>query len=898
MRPFFTPSLVACAALLVAFSTGAVAPASEGPSAAVHASASPSPKGDAGAADDGDAAGGPAPAAYATFVKDAEVKDGLFPLIRKDGKVYLTLTTAQLDHDFYEHATTANGLGGFGVLAGDDFEQPARIVRFVRVDDKHVALVLPQVRLQGDPGTPVANAVRDSTADSVQAVAPVAAVDKSDGKIAIDASFLLGDSLDLGNELSDLVEDPKNPLGGYHIDPGRTYFGPIKAFPENVIVEADETFESAKASGAIDTVVDPRTIQMRVTYNFAEVLSSPDYRPRLADDRVGYWIDPHLGFSSDDSYDNLERYAVRWNLRASDPTKPSPAVKPIVYTLTNTIPLSYRPAIRDALLEWNKAFARIGILDAVQVQDQPDDPNWDSDDIRYNPVRWLTEANGGGFAEAQIEWDPRTGEIFRSGILIDADIMRYGKFYYQDIAGPASGTPTSAANPRSPLGHGFLHRDYGARAEAQFGMLAMSLLGEEVPSSYSYDFLKSIVLHEAGHDFGLAHNFIAHQAYTAAELRSKSFTARNGVSSSVMAYDPVNLWPKGTSGGAYFSTTLGPYDYHVIHWGYAPIPGAQTPADEVPTLDRWAQAATDPKYAFASDEDVQFDGHAVDPRVAQFILTGDGVSWCETQMQLDHKLIATLDARFPRPQMPWDQERAAFGLLLRPYTRCAQSMTHYIAGEYLSRARRGDPRAPQPLTPVPRGDEQRAFEDLDRYLFSDQAWALSPVTLRRLVYSEYEPMTDFGYDPSARHDISLAALVGAQQAQALAYMFAPLVLERLADLPSKSVSYHTMSLADLFSWTQQSVFGDLGRSEPLRSSLHHNLQRTYARILERISLGDDGSPYDAQALAHYELLALQAELRRNLLARNLDLETRAHLTSLADEVRRSLDVKDVHPTGV
>jgi len=63
-----------------------------------------------------------------------------------------------------------------------------------------------------------------------------------------------------------------------------------------------------------------------------------------------------------------------------------------------------------------------------EAQDQPTDPAWDPDDIRYNTIRWLTEANGGGFLEAQIEWDPRTGEIFRGGVLIDSDFVRYSKF--------------------------------------------------------------------------------------------------------------------------------------------------------------------------------------------------------------------------------------------------------------------------------------------------------------------------------------------------------------------------------------------------------------------------------------------------------------------------------------
>ena len=60
------------------------------------------------------------------------------------------------------------------------------------------------------------------------------------------------------------------------------------------------------------------------------------------------------------------------------------------------------PISRKALLTWNKAFERIGIraIALVEVRDQPSDPSFDPDDIRYNVVRWLTETQGGFAASA------------------------------------------------------------------------------------------------------------------------------------------------------------------------------------------------------------------------------------------------------------------------------------------------------------------------------------------------------------------------------------------------------------------------------------------------------------------------------------------------------------------
>ncbi len=381
-----------------------------------------------------------------------------------------------------------------------------------------------------------------------------------------------------------------------------------------------------------------------------------------------------------------------------------------------------------------------------------------------------------------------------------------------------------------------------------------------------------------------------------AELRDRAFTEGNGVASSVMEYAPVNIWPKNSPQGSFYQTVLGPYDYHAIHWGYAPIAGATTAQAEVPTLGRWAQASVDRKYAFASDEDTEYDGHAVDPRIATFMLSNDNIGWCQSQLGIDKSLMNTIDARYPRPGQPWDQERTAFQLLLRQYGKCATAMTHYIAGEHLSRARRGDPGAPPPLTPVARDEEYRAFRNLDTYLFSDTAWNISSTTLRRLTYSEYETFfTDIGDASAPRHDLSLLAIVAGYQNRALGYMFSPLVLQRLADLPSKAASYRPMTMADLFTWTQDSVYRDLAGGNPARTAIHRNLQRNYARMLERLATAPlPGTPYDAQALAHHELASLGGTVRRNLARHDLDLQTRAHLEALGDEVQRSLDTRNVN----
>lgn len=841
---------------------------------------------------------------YATWTKDAEKQAGLFTLWRKDGRVYLELKDDQFDKEYLQTANPVNGLGGYFVFSGNFFQMDARIVKFVR-DGKRVAILWPHTRFLADANTPLAEAVRTATADSVEGMAAIVTEDKPNHLTVLDVSALLGDVADMTDTLNQTIADPRDPLSSYRLDPTRTFFGTSKAFPKNVLIEANQTYTSVKPK-VITNVVDARSLLMRIKYNFTEVPSS-DYMPRLTDDRVGFWTDPHIQFGHDSQADNRLQYVLRWNLKPSDPSTPlSPAVKPIMWTLSNTIPSEYRQPIREAVLEWNKAFEKVGIKDAMQVQDQPTDPSYDPEDVRYNTIRWLTESTGTGFAAAQILWNPRTGEIFRGGVVIDSDLMRFGKRFY-DVFAASRGSEHEGENAGGEAAQRALHRhseaEYaaGMREQMQFGALAMEMVNgwNSVPDWYGKQFLKAIVLHEIGHDFGLGHNFIGHNAYTVEQIHDKSFTQKYGLASSVMEYTPVNLPANGKkTGGEFNQTVLGPYDYHAIHWGYAQIPGAKTPQAEVPTLNKWASVATDPKLTFASDEDVSWaSGHAIDPRVEQFMLSNDPITWCDDRMTLIHGLMQKIDTRYPRAQMPYEDERAVFSTMLGQYERCAVAASHYVGGEYLSRARRGDPHAGDPLTPVPLALEKRAYKVLSDHLLADAAWNFSPATLRRLVYTEYAPFADFGYFPSPRHDLSVAGLASAYQSRALGTMFAPLTLARLADLPTKAQPGQTMTLADLFTWTQDSVYGDVGRAKAT-TQVHRNLQRNYAHILSTLAVAPArGVPYDAQAMARHELANLSVALGQALRGRGLDVQTRAHYEALQVEVNRALEAKYVLPAA-
>jgi hypothetical protein len=833
----------------------------------------------------------PPPMDYAAFTKGLTPQRGLFTLWRKDAKVYVELTKDQLDTDFIQTAVPVNGLGGFGLTPGLPYiEFPsARIVRFSRADNK-IVVTWPNTSFIATPNTPAARAVAASFAPSVIATAPIAAQDASAGRLIFDASYLLGDVLDLTDAFRAALDTDAKPGSGYRLDDTRSYFGATKAFPDNVIVEADQTFISTMPPDALDSVIDARAIQIDVKYNIATAPPLGSYMPRLADDRIGYYPNIQLQFDTDNARERQVREIVRWNI----------ARHPMVYYISNTVPEQYRETIREALLTWNQAFARIGYPNAVIVRDQPDDPTWDPDDIRYNTVHWLTQAYDGGYAQAGLVWDPRTGEMIHTSIVIDSDLMRFGYLEGADFAEPVR-TLDGGGN--------FAVREAayaaGAKASASFGLWALWAMNEiptgQLPPHYALDFLKSIVLHESGHNWGLQHNFIASQAYSSVQVRSRSFTERYGLANSVMEYTPTNVWPKGMSSGEYFQTQLGPYDYYAIRYGYARIPGATTPEQERPTLLRWASAWSNPRYRFAMDEDVQWlSGHAIDPRIDQFDLTNDNLSWCQAEMRISRTILNGIPARYRQYEASHDPLRQAFEGAFFPAYVCTQVAWHYIGGEDLSRAHIGDPGAAAPLTPVPRSTSKRAFEFLDAHLFAPSAWNLSPGLLRLLVYSEW--VTDiqpaiWAYNPPVRHDEPVAEIVERLQQRTLGSMFNPVLLQRLDDLSLKYSSGSTMSLSDAFSWTQAGVFGDLrGKNLNSMGEVHRSLQQWYARMLAQMLVAPrPGTPYDAQSLARAELVAMRDEARAARQRSGLDDLTSAHLAALESVADQALSARMAIP---
>ncbi len=833
MQRRFVVSLIAGLFLLVPPCAQAQTPRSSGaaPAAASAAAAA--------------AAASKSPAAYDTFTKGATIQPGLFPIIEKDGSVYLEVQNSQLGVDFIETSVPASGFGGFGPAPGEPYVAPARIIHFERYGNS-IVLRWPNTYARTAPDSPESEGVGESLPSSVIAVVPISAQD--DKRVVISAATFLQD---IGDLASSLRFASRNPLSAYHLDPTKSFFAKNKAFPQNDILTVDQTWTST-AGAALDNAPDPRNVEVKMTYN---LIAAPNdgYVPRIYDPRVGYFSQPLINFSTDRELRRDIHYITRWNFGPRTSAAPVTAANPIVFYLSNDIPVQYRDTVRKALLTWNNAFVKVGILNAIEVEQQPNDPTWDPEDIRHNMVRWVDTSSPQYGAEALLITDPRTGEELNVGVNFDAIEGIGGRLIYKYVIAPARGLPDSQA----------------------------------AEQAYTEDFVRSVLLHESGHDLGLQHNFIGSMAYTAQDVQSKAFTSRYGIASSVMEYNPTNIWPKGTPNGDYDQLVLGPYDYYAVRYGYGYIPNVTTPEQELPVLRAWASRWSDPRYRFASDEDADSfgTGHGIDPRVVTDDLTNKPLAWCQTQMSLMRSLMNGVDRRFPEPGMPYDEARAAFLLPLRLDLRCAIMPAHTIGGEYISRADKGDPGATAPLTPVSLATERAAFAQLVSGLFSDGAWHFNPKVLDTLTYSEVSSLSvdaTWSYSPTPRHDVSVAAVVLAAQRSVLNELFSPLRMQRIDDLSTKYGPGATMTLTDLFDWTRDGIYGSINNGSFVHEGLiRRNLQQAYTIFLaQMVTFPDTGTPSDARALARVQLEDLRHDAAATIAKGHLDELARGHLETL------------------
>ncbi|MCL2309212.1 MAG: zinc-dependent metalloprotease [Proteobacteria bacterium] len=818
---------------------------------------------------------------FDNVIEDAKKLDGFLKIYRKDDKVWIELMPKDFDRLFYLKSNLDRGIGENRFFGGM-MTYPAGVqgvVQFRKVG-RTVQMLEKNMAYTAAPGTPEALAVARSFSDSLLASTPFASLPHPErDSILVEANALFVNDMPAAAQALE-----QSYRQGYAFDARHSYLADAKASDALLTFDVnahyalsrvamppmghhgEEPMPSPGAPTLPSVLPDVRSLFLGFHYSLAPLPETP-MKTRLADERVGFFQTEKLDFTDNDARLPIVRLINRWRLEKKDPSAAlSEPVTPIIFWLDRTIPLRYRQPIREGALEWNKAFERIGFKDVIRVEIEPDDATFSTSDLRRPSIRWLTTAKTafGGIGPSVV--DPRTGEILDADIGLDASQVRAVASIFSEAIG---GGQTSEAGAelaswktgRAPSEQACM---VGATAmqEAQFGLSLLALRGDVVPEDattqrFVFDYLKSVTMHEVGHTLGLRHNFHASTAYNEVQLADKTFTETHGLGGSIMEYLPWNLALSGKPQGAYQMTTLGPYDYWAIEYGYSTWPEDE----EAAALARIAQRGIDDlQLAYATDEDAM--PSALDPEVNTNDLGNDPLAYAQKRMTLSKELWARSEAM----TLP---EGTRYALLRRNFARgmrgAEQAVTfaaRYVGGARLRTARAGD--AVDPLTPIAAAQQRQALQFLAHEVLSADSIAFSPVFLRHLAASAFDKLNAETLGaPMVTTDVAVDQMVLSLHKKALDPLMSERTAQRLLNNLAKSAAGDdVLTLGELYSTLRQAIWSELKGNDDI-SLTRRNLQREHARrIAAPLLAASPTYPADARALFRLEAGQLKAEIEK------------------------------------
>jgi hypothetical protein len=343
---------------------------------------------------------------YVKVVSTADGEKSLYTIWTraKDSQMLAALPPGYETKKFFIALTVASGEYLAGLQAGDMYVYWKRY-------DKRIALIEPNIQVRSTGDQESKSSIKRLFTDRVILDVPIVTMSGTSPVIDMDALLVGQASKFFGSSVR--VSNPRTPL---------MKIKKAKAFPKNV----ELAFEVPTANGRLQTL----------HYSISEIPGRTGYKPRKADERVGYFTTGYQDYGQFKDPETMVRYINRWNLEKADSSlKVSPPKSPIVFYIEHTTPVRYRRWVREGLLYWNKAFEKVGISNAIEVyyQDERSGAHMEKDpeDVRYNFIRWLS--NNIGIAIGPSRVHPETGQILDADVILTDGWIRHWWTNYHEI---------------------------------------------------------------------------------------------------------------------------------------------------------------------------------------------------------------------------------------------------------------------------------------------------------------------------------------------------------------------------------------------------------------------------------------------------------------------------------
>ncbi|MEM9589015.1 MAG: DUF5117 domain-containing protein, partial [Planctomycetota bacterium] len=339
-------------------------------------------------------------------VNDQSATKGLFNVWKrdKDAQVLVELPKNFTTKRYFIALTVGSGDRYAGLQAGD-------LVVQWRQYDERLAMIAPNLTVRASGDAEAKASVKRLFTDKVILDVPMVAKGPTGGPVIDMDALLVGNASRFFGRSVRVTNTRLRKIQS------------VKVFPKNVEI----AFEIVGQNGQLQTLY----------YSFSEVpTASSGFRPRKADERVGYFTTSFsdLGKYTDD--ETRVRFINRWKLEKRDPKlKLSPPKEPIRFYVEHTAPVRYRRWIKAGVDYWNRAFEKVGIIDAIVIEYQDAQSRVhmekDPEDVRYNFIRWLNNDIGTAIGPSRVH--PETGQILDADIILTDGWIRHFNFNYHDL---------------------------------------------------------------------------------------------------------------------------------------------------------------------------------------------------------------------------------------------------------------------------------------------------------------------------------------------------------------------------------------------------------------------------------------------------------------------------------